>query len=32
MVGDFNGWDGRRHPMRLRHTAGVWVQRGSWAQ
>ena len=24
VVGDFNGWDGRRHPMRLRHTAGVW--------
>jgi 1,4-alpha-glucan branching enzyme len=24
VVGDFNGWDGRRHPMRLRHVAGVW--------
>ena len=24
LVGDFNGWDGRRHPMRLRHGAGVW--------
>ena len=24
VVGDFNAWDGRRHPMRLRHTAGVW--------
>ncbi len=24
LVGDFNGWDGRRHPMRLRHQAGVW--------
>ncbi|RAU22120.1 1,4-alpha-glucan branching enzyme [Paramagnetospirillum kuznetsovii] len=24
VVGDFNGWDGRRHPMRLRHHAGVW--------
>ncbi len=24
VVGDFNGWDGRRHPMRLHHTAGVW--------
>jgi 1,4-alpha-glucan branching enzyme len=23
-VGDFNTWDGRRHPMRLRHEAGVW--------
>ena len=24
VVGDFNGWDGRRHGMRLRHDAGVW--------
>ena len=24
LVGDFNGWDGQRHPMRLRHEAGVW--------
>ncbi|MBN9510080.1 MAG: 1,4-alpha-glucan branching protein GlgB [Alphaproteobacteria bacterium] len=24
VVGSFNGWDGRRHPMRLRHAAGVW--------
>ncbi len=24
MVGDFNTWDTRRHPMRLRHPAGVW--------
>ena len=24
IIGDFNGWDGRRHPMRLRHQAGVW--------
>ena len=24
VAGDFNGWDGRRHPMRLRHSAGVW--------
>ena len=24
VVGDFNGWDCRRHPMRLRHDAGVW--------
>ncbi|MBS7457328.1 1,4-alpha-glucan branching protein GlgB [Coralloluteibacterium stylophorae] len=24
VVGDFNGWDARRHPMRLRHEAGVW--------
>ena len=23
-VGEFNVWDGRRHPMRLRHGAGVW--------
>ncbi|BAQ15612.1 1,4-alpha-glucan branching protein GlgB [Methyloceanibacter caenitepidi] len=35
VVGDFNGWDGRRHPMRKRHEAGVWelfipgVQRGA---
>jgi 1,4-alpha-glucan branching enzyme len=24
VVGDFNFWDGRRHPMRLRHGPGVW--------
>jgi 1,4-alpha-glucan branching enzyme len=24
VVGDFNGWDGRRHPMRLRHDCGAW--------
>ncbi len=24
VVGDFNSWDTRRHPMRLRHGAGVW--------
>jgi 1,4-alpha-glucan branching enzyme len=24
VVGDFNSWDGRRHPMRLRAEAGVW--------
>jgi 1,4-alpha-glucan branching enzyme len=24
VVGDFNQWDGRRHPMRLRREAGVW--------
>ncbi|MFI5010852.1 MAG: 1,4-alpha-glucan branching protein GlgB [Hyphomicrobiales bacterium] len=24
VVGDFNQWDERRHPMRLRHGAGVW--------
>jgi 1,4-alpha-glucan branching enzyme len=36
VVGDFNGWDGRRHPMRKRHEAGVWelfipgVQRGAF--
>ncbi len=23
-VGSFNNWDGRRHPMRLRHPFGVW--------
>ncbi len=24
VVGDFNEWDGRRHPMRFRHGVGVW--------
>jgi 1,4-alpha-glucan branching enzyme len=24
VVGDFNAWDGRRHPMRQRHEGGVW--------
>jgi 1,4-alpha-glucan branching enzyme len=24
VVGDFNGWDGRRHPMRCRGASGVW--------
>src|SRR5690606_3022551 len=24
VVGDFNQWDGRRHPMRKRVEAGVW--------
>ena len=24
VVGDFNAWDGRRHPMRKRPEAGVW--------
>ncbi|PEQ14566.1 1,4-alpha-glucan branching enzyme [Novosphingobium sp. PC22D] len=24
VIGDFNGWDGRRHPMRVRHGAGIW--------
>ena len=24
VVGDFNSWDARRHPMRLRHSAGIW--------
>ena len=24
VVGDFDSWDGRRHPMRLRRGAGVW--------
>lgn len=24
VVGGFNNWDGRRHPMRLRQGAGVW--------
>ncbi|BBP65938.1 1,4-alpha-glucan branching enzyme GlgB [Pseudomonas sp. Cab53] len=24
VVGDFNVWDGRRHPMRIRYPSGVW--------
>ena len=24
VVGDFNGWDGRRHMMRFRYECGVW--------
>jgi 1,4-alpha-glucan branching enzyme len=24
VVGDFNDWDGRRHPMRFRYEVGVW--------
>jgi 1,4-alpha-glucan branching enzyme len=24
LVGDFNDWDGRRYPMRLRQGAGIW--------
>jgi 1,4-alpha-glucan branching enzyme len=24
VIGEFNHWDGRRHPMRLRHEAGIW--------
>jgi 1,4-alpha-glucan branching enzyme len=24
VVGGFNGWDARRHPMRVRHNSGVW--------
>jgi 1,4-alpha-glucan branching enzyme len=24
VVGDFNGWDGRRHPLRVRGASGVW--------
>lgn len=24
LVGDFNGWDGRRHGMRRRHECGCW--------
>jgi 1,4-alpha-glucan branching enzyme len=24
VVGDFNGWDGRRHPMRALGSSGVW--------
>ena len=35
VVGDFNAWDGRRHPMRVRIGVGIWelfipgLQRGS---
>jgi 1,4-alpha-glucan branching enzyme len=24
VVGQFNDWDGRRHPMRIRHNTGIW--------
>jgi 1,4-alpha-glucan branching enzyme len=24
VIGDFNSWDSRRHPMRLLHGAGIW--------
>jgi 1,4-alpha-glucan branching enzyme len=24
VVGDFNAWDGRRHPMRCRQPSGIW--------
>ncbi len=24
IVGDFNKWDGRRHPMRFHHGSGIW--------
>ncbi len=24
IVGNFNGWDGRKHPMRLRGLSGIW--------
>jgi len=24
VVGDFNSWDRRRHPMRVRYAAGIW--------
>jgi 1,4-alpha-glucan branching enzyme len=24
IIGDFNGWDGRRHPMRCRGQSGIW--------
>jgi 1,4-alpha-glucan branching enzyme len=24
VIGDFNSWDGRRHPMRLRIEGGIW--------
>ena len=25
IVGDFNAWYGREHPMRMLHTSGVWA-------
>ncbi len=24
VVGDFNGWDGRRHPMNVQGASGIW--------
>lgn len=24
VIGDFNDWDGRRHPMRFHHGSGIW--------
>ncbi len=24
VIGDFNNWDGRRNPMRLLHSSGIW--------
>jgi 1,4-alpha-glucan branching enzyme len=24
VIGDFNSWDGRRHPMRVRGSSGIW--------
>ncbi len=24
VIGNFNQWDGRRHPMRLHHDSGIW--------
>ena len=33
VVGDFNIWDGRRHPMRKRGATGVWeifIRSGRW--
>ncbi|MCE5313003.1 MAG: 1,4-alpha-glucan branching protein GlgB [Nitrospiraceae bacterium] len=24
VIGEFNGWDSRRHPMRMLHSAGIW--------
>ncbi len=24
VIGDFNSWDGRRHPMRFRSNSGIW--------
>lgn len=32
VVGDFNGWDGRRHTMRLRQDTGIWEIFIPWVQ
>ncbi len=27
VIGNFNNWDGRRHPMRFHHANGIWSSR-----